>query len=104
LSSIDRVTTLALLLAINTSRSAAAPGLAKPGSWDGWATNAPAVYHLRLLSAEASAGPPVSFAPPPAQLPPELRLAMLTFLASANVDDPQKNLERLRPFFPGVAQ
>ncbi len=49
----------------------------------GWATNGPAVYGLR--SSGFLPGPPVSYAPLPTNLPPEIRGVMLTFRAAVNV-------------------
>ena len=52
------------------------------GAPPGFFTNGPAVFQG---SSQIIQGPPVSFFPPPADLPTELRRDMLTFLAASNV-------------------
>ncbi|HLH54016.1 MAG TPA: hypothetical protein VKY92_10425 [Verrucomicrobiae bacterium] len=51
----------------------------------GWSTNGPAVYRLRFVGTQVMPGLPVSLSPPPADLPPEVRRAMLVFRAASNV-------------------
>ena len=50
----------------------------------GWATNGPAVLRL-YESTEVLPGLPLSYYPPPENLPPEVRSAMLFFRVAANV-------------------
>jgi hypothetical protein len=51
----------------------------------GWTTIGPAVYHLFVQGTQVLPGPTVSFPPPPTDLPPEIRRAMMIFRASADV-------------------
>ena len=91
MAAVSRVS-LALILCFGSALAPVAwagPGpnsqLPVPGSFVGWLTNGPGVYRLRCLSSQAMPGLPLSYCPPPAELPPEIRRVMLMFRASLNV-------------------
>src|SRR5579862_3760676 len=77
---------LVLVGLISAEVSGAAPSEAAgaSGSFVGWSTNGPGVYRLRFLGTQGVPGMPVSLCPPPLDLPPEVRFAMLTFRAAAS--------------------
>jgi len=85
LFSVARVAIAATLLLTKLSCPAAIQEQAKPGDFVGWATNGPVVYQLHLESTKIIPGQPLSFQPPPADLPVEIRRDMLTFLPAANL-------------------
>lgn len=51
----------------------------------GWATEGPAVFQLSVGDVQILPGPFLSFTPPPTDLPPDIRRAMVTFQTAANV-------------------
>ena len=66
----------------------------------GWLTNGPAVFQLQEAPAQTLPGPPAVYYPPPAELPPELRRDMLTFVAAANVTVIKHNSSLFDHFLP----
>ena len=75
---------LGLALRIGSANAVEPEATSASASFAGWSTNGPAVYGLRTLSIQIQPGPPVSYFPPPEDLPPEIRQAMLRFLKAAN--------------------
>jgi hypothetical protein len=57
---------------------------AASGELVGWATNGPAVFHVRRLGATIQPGAPVTYAPLPDDLTPEIRRTMTMFRATAH--------------------
>jgi hypothetical protein len=55
------------------------------GPFVGWMTNGAAVLRLYLVNTQVLPGLPLSYCPPPENLPPEVRSAMLLFRSATNV-------------------
>src|SRR4029079_5338101 len=73
------------LFLLSASISAAQQPLSVSTPSLGWATDGPAVFQLLATDTQILPGTFVSFPPPPTDLPPEIRRAMVTFQTAANV-------------------
>jgi hypothetical protein len=65
-----------------------------------WATDGPAVFQLVPGDTQILPGPFVSFTPPPTDLPPEIRRAMVTFQTAANVSRVTNMARRFDHYLP----
>lgn len=66
----------------------------------GWATNGPAVVRLYVQSTQVLPGLPLSYCPPPENLPAEIRSAMLLFRAATNVRSLTNTISEFDHYLP----
>src|SRR5262245_46582647 len=99
----QRAGAISALVLLNGSACAApAPQVTGPATstgW-GWSTNGPGIFQSHMVTAQAVPGPSLAYYPPPAELPPELRRDILTFLAAANVTQTKTSSNLFDHFLP----
>src|SRR5215831_480502 len=71
-----------------------------PGSFAGWVTNGPGVFRSFIQSSRVIQGQPVAYAPPPDDLPLEVRRVMATFRAAGNVKIVKNTTNLFQNFLP----
>jgi hypothetical protein len=96
--SFAQVLVCALLLGGDLGRAQALPPAID--AFVGWATNGPAVYRLYVGQIQVMPGPPVSYDPPPLDLPVEIRSTLMTFRAASNLSYVTNTIRGFDHFLP----